>query len=517
MLIIAVVTGVRADTGTVILHEFVPADPKEDIDLAATTPDGALPAAIETQSGVVGAPDTTRMPTPTEKAYSEATQGRASDRTYRADDDTRRPNVSRYDDPFTPATAPYKRLSAFDAVLGDFTLAVADPTFRPVPVGGSVLNSEDAFFGDLTVDLVPGSGVLIPTVGPGARIVKVTVVPPATVDIVRDSAENWYARSNLRTRVRIIEELAIPRDAFGGVMRISPRSYLPAVRPVPDNVRKSVQEVVRAIGVDPGGTVREIVTALVAYFRAFEDSQDPPAAGPNIYARLALSKKGVCRHRAYAFVVTALGMGIPARMVVNEAHAWVEVHDGVLWRRIDLGGAANFIEQEPSDAARPAHRTPPDPFPWPAQNDSGQESARRSRPDPNGAGPTGSTGNPWLTPSARSALLAAPPGTSTVDQRNLPPAKVTIGMSDPKVLRGSPLRVEGAIASGQVPCSHVRVDVVLLDSRGQREMVIGSLSTDDTGHFQGAVVMPLEVPVGDYELVVTSPGDGLCGAGRSGP
>ncbi|MCU0694167.1 MAG: hypothetical protein MUF54_22470, partial [Polyangiaceae bacterium] len=32
----------------VVLHEFIPADPREDVELAATTPDGKLPAAIET-------------------------------------------------------------------------------------------------------------------------------------------------------------------------------------------------------------------------------------------------------------------------------------------------------------------------------------------------------------------------------------------------------------------------------------------------------------------------------------
>ena len=48
---------------------------------------------------------------------------------------------------------------------------------------------------------------------------------------------------------------------------------------------------------------------------------------PGTSVDLALSQKGVCRHRAFAFLVTALGLGIPARMVINEAHAWVEVLD----------------------------------------------------------------------------------------------------------------------------------------------------------------------------------------------
>ena len=67
-------------------------------------------------------------------------------------------------------------------------------------------------------------------------------------------------------------------------------------------------------------------------------SNEPPTGHDDVYLDLALSQRGVCRHRAFAFLVTALHLGIPTRMVVNEAHAWVEVSDGTLWHRIDLGG-----------------------------------------------------------------------------------------------------------------------------------------------------------------------------------
>ena len=85
--------------------------------------------------------------------------------------------------------------------------------------------------------------------------------------------------------------------------------------------------------------------ALISSCRA--DSDEPPRGHNDIYLDLALSQKGVCRHRAFAFLVTALSLGIPTRMVVNEAHAWVEVLDpGVappLWRRVDLGGAGRAL------------------------------------------------------------------------------------------------------------------------------------------------------------------------------
>ena len=39
-----------------VLHEYIEPNPTEDVELAATTPDGAMPAALETESGVVPAP-----------------------------------------------------------------------------------------------------------------------------------------------------------------------------------------------------------------------------------------------------------------------------------------------------------------------------------------------------------------------------------------------------------------------------------------------------------------------------
>src|SRR6185503_18059339 len=99
------------------------------------------------------------------------------------------------------------------------------------------------------------------------------------------------------------------------------------------------------------------------------------------------SQKGVCRHRAFAFLVTALGLGISARVVTNEAHAWVEIEADGLFRRIDLGGAAGAIDEGTADA-RPAHRPPPDAFGWPqSDSGSGSQAAERGRRASSGGQP----------------------------------------------------------------------------------------------------------------------------------
>jgi transglutaminase-like putative cysteine protease len=517
--VVAIALVGHADDPPLVLHEYIPPDPKEDIELSATTPDGQLPAAMETRSGVVEAPDTSRMPTATEKAYG-ASAPRSVESKYNPDRDTRRPVVSRYDDPFSPATAPYKRLRAYDGVAADYTLTVMDSTLVPIARGGMVKAGEDAFFGDLTVDVVPGEPVRIPTVGPGARVVRSTTQPPMQLELVRDGAENWFVRGGVRARVRLVLQLAIAREAFGGRF---PDSLLGSGRVrsagVPPNVARSVSEVVRFLGLDNERSTRAIVTQMVTYFRGFEASEEAPGGRDNIYLDLALSRKGVCRHRAYAFVVTALGMGIPSRMVVNEAHAWVEVHDGTSWRRIDLGGASTQLDEDDPGPPRPAHQTPADPFPWPEGTDSGDSGAgmaERAREARGQVAPSGSA-DPSASPAPSRYSYQDPSLTGGDGSSSMVPATLTIATSDARVLRGSPMRVEGKVNTDLGPCAFVRVNVLLRDPRTSRRFEIGAVSTDEDGRFAGAVVVPLEMHVGDYDVVVATPGDARCGPGTSGP
>src|SRR5262249_23952328 len=153
------------------------------------------------------------------------------------------------------------------------------------------------------------------------------------------------------------------RAAFGGDLTMLPWERLPAVPRLPPNVAQATDTVAKAIGISRAMPTLEVVRRIVAYFRAFAPSDDPPKGHGDVYLDLALSQKGVCRHRAFAFFVTALGMGIPARMVMNEAHAWVEVQNASIWQRIDLGGAAGSIDAG-STEGRPAHAPPADPFEW---------------------------------------------------------------------------------------------------------------------------------------------------------
>src|SRR4029077_191040 len=169
---------------------------------------------------------------------------------------------------------------------------------------------EDPFYGDLIVD-VPGEGsARIPSVGPGARVVRARLGVGATdvpFRILRDGADNWFLQLARipgapvlpAMRARLVMEVAVPRAAFGGPLGDASWGELPFVAPLPDNVTRDAAEVRAAIGVSRAMRPREAIARLVDYFRAFADSAEPPRPRGNAYLDLALSKKGVCRHRAF--------------------------------------------------------------------------------------------------------------------------------------------------------------------------------------------------------------------------
>jgi hypothetical protein len=320
-------------------------------------------------------------------------------------------------------------------------------------------------------------------------------------------------------------ELAIPRAVFGGQMGDPAWRDLPTVPPLPPNVATDAAVVRAAIGVSWSTRPAVAVARLVQYFRGFADSSDEPTGHGNVYLDLALSKKGVCRHRAFAFMVTAQSLGIPARLVLNEAHAWVEIHDGTMWRRIDLGGAGHMTNAASSTLAeRPAYRPPADAFPWPQSSERGDDMVADAR----SRGPSSSSPpSPSATSAAdrsdasgaasASSLVQEGPGMpgDPTEPDDRPPATVMLSVVDSDPHRGSALHVRGDVHASGEACPHVPVEVWIRDARSRHLLLLGSLATDDAGMYSGGIVVPGTTPLGDYDVVARTPGDSRCGFGAS--
>lgn len=509
-----------------ILHEFIPADPEEDLELRATTPDGRMPAAIETPSGVVGAPGERREEP--QVAYGGNATPDSIDSSYRLDRDTTRPNSVSYDDPFIPSVMPFKRLYAYDAVDESMELIVADKRRKRLEIGGDAAPGEDQFYGDLFVDVVPGVPVRVPSVGAGARVLAARVEPSSPFELVRDGADNWFLLGTERKRVRLILQLSIARSVFGSaypdVGWATLEKQMPAVPPA---VKDIAREVIYALGLSTNVKPRDALATLVGYFRGFAPSEDVPQAraSSELYREIALSKKGVCRHRAYAFAVTALGLGLPARLVRNEAHAWVEVGDGSVFHRIDLGGAASRFEIDDASARVTPHAPPDDPYAWPEGSESATAALEASgartagrQPEPGSSGAPRGARTPAPSSSVSrgtSSMMSLPDDpTAAAATSERPPTQVTLTLSTPEIRRGHLIGVRGTASADDEPCPFARVDLSLRSGTGQI-LFLASLPTDDKGRFQADLTVPLHAEVGNYEIAGTTPGSGNCGASRS--
>jgi hypothetical protein len=516
-----------------ILHERFEPDADDDIRRGARTAGGQMPAAMDTSSGVVRAPDDAQSTRPS-SVYGGDPASQGTSATYQIDRLTTQPDVVRYDDPFSPTVVPFKRLFAFDAVGEALDLRVADTKLRPLKVGGSVAAGEDAFYGDLTVDLVNGVPVRVPSVGPGAVLRALQSDSGAKLQVMRDGADNWFVVSDRTVRSRILMQLSVRRAVFGSPFADATWGTLaPHVKELPGSVHAAADRVLSHIGVEPGATPRAALERLVGYFRAFAPSEQLPTAASTegLYEELAMSQKGVCRHRAYAFLITAQRRGLPTRLVHNEAHAWVEVFDGHLWHRLDLGGAAGRLDfQRPPDV--PVHRPPSDDWAWPEDSSpglglSGAGATGRApsssspgpgtpapgAPDADVADPNAPGAGPGESGAPAQSTAAAPPSAaqpSTSGATDVPASEVTLELGGRDVRRGHPLRVFGRLTSEGRGCSFARVDLVLQGGDG-RTLPLGSLATDETGRYEGEVIVPLEVPVGDEVIQAKSPGSGDCG------
>lgn len=509
-----------------ILHERFAPDPSEDLQLGATTTAGAMPAALDTPSGLISAPNQD-FSTESAVVYGGAKTASSSDGEFHLDRVTTRPSHVQYDEPFRPSILPFKRLYAFDQVSEDGSFTVVDSTLHELAIGGSVDTKEEAFFADFELDLVRGVPVRIVSVGPGARLIALEVDPDVSLEVLRDSAENWFARARETRRVRVLMQLAVRRQSMGS--HFLPVGW-PRLRPfavsLPSHFDERARSMWSLIGVSRELSPAFAVQTLVRYFRAFQEARAPARAldSLDLFEELTRRQEGVCRHRAYAFAVVAMSLGIPTRLVHNEAHAWVEVFDSEIWHRIDLGGAAMNLQLTRDDPHLPLHRPPPDPYSWPLDAQPTARSMPRQGRDawrdvnePPVDGAVAERGPAGLAESTSSNSAAAVPlvataapdqGASSASAQQTsgqrleePPRQVQISLriDGTRVLRGHPVTVAGSVSENGRPCRRARVDVLLGNDSGW--LALGSVATDQRGDFEGQVSVPRDAPVGTLPFV----------------
>ncbi len=314
---------------------------------------------------------------------------------FRADRLTDVADQPTYSATFSPSVAPFKRLHALDTVVLDRdghtpVLSVSDSSWTPVPIEDHDPHSQrDRFVASLRVDFSKSRRMVLPSVAPDARILRLQATPELALEVYKDKADNYLLVFPEGVSNPGLVQLQFLTDAHFGYWNASlapipTRRLKPFLPPrMPSSLRSQALKVAAQIGIRRRDSVQQVITKLTAYFRAFAEKEFDIQRSKNIYVDLALGRRGICRHRSYAFVITAQALGIPSRFVYNEAHAWVEAMVAPKrWMRIDLGGSTQRVNQHGLQN-QPSYRprlTDPLPRP-PSYIQSLAEAARNNQPE----------------------------------------------------------------------------------------------------------------------------------------
>lgn len=533
-----------APAGPAVLHEYVP--PPDEHSGQAWLRRGELPEHIRLDDRLLRRPTaSTRRragePRLDERTVMDRETAIAPDRT------TTHDGTLNYAATFNPSVVPFKRLVALDSVGSDFKLRIRDRTLRPLPLARRPTPpSHDAFWGSVLLSLRPNRALPLPSVAPDATIVSVSSTPARKLRFFRDSADNYWVRADdagALQNVRLVFLTDAPRSYFTPLIppEVTANQVPLALRPrLPIGVQRAAQQVLSHIGVR-SATMHRQLQRLIAYFRNFRAGRLSQSSG-NTYLDIALSQRGVCRHRAYAFVITAQALGIPARYVFNEAHAFAEVfvpRQG--WCRVDLGGASTALDVR-NAVDKTVHRPPPDPFPQPSayatnysqlsgpvrglkpsqfpqrkprqrsltRFDRSSTEEVRSTPETL----SGMAGGPADGTSAGSAVGTAE-GADRVDNPLIPPpadkprqpTQTLVYSSVTSVLRGKQLYVWGSVSSGTNGVAGLRVEL-FFSRDGRNAFFLGATVTGPSGAYKASLPIPLQVDVGRYRLYAATPGNG---------
>ncbi|MGE0400094.1 MAG: transglutaminase family protein [Kofleriaceae bacterium] len=541
-----------------VVHEDLPPPNGDKVSplIGATTGSAGAPPAAFTAGDKV-------IPRPTEKSAAKSkndpvlgTNQFAADRatSMKPDTNTGPDGTLHYVSVFNPDVIPFKRMSSLDGAGEDFTLRIAHPAMTEVPVGGVTAKGRDRFWAAVKIQLTPGADVPLPSVAPDMRILWYRVKPNIALTFEKDGADNFYVRTN-ESSASGVYDLQFLADADSGYFTPQlPRGakYTPAMiaamtppelRPVlPDAVRKSGLRMLDKFGIDAGMDLSVAFNKLVGYFRAFEAKKLPSSTG-NIYEDLCDSQAGVCRHRAFAFMISANVLGIPTRYVQNEAHAFVEVwFPERRWQRIDLGGAALRMEVTGADDKTLHRPAADDPFTKPPEYSQSytqlegdirgltqQQLADKKRPldqappsssfdgtNPNSGSGAGSgdatarqTGPDRITPDPTLPTVS-------LDPKKLTP-KLEVTTADSSAFRGDVVHIEGRVTADGKPIADHPIDVFLAPAGrgGASPIPLGRTVSDKTGAFRQEFTLPGSLNLATYEIYLASPEDSYYNASLS--
>jgi hypothetical protein len=508
-----------------VLHQYIPNISTSEAQISQPLPVPGRASGSSAEADAAAEPE--ERAAARERAPTPSSQG------FRPDRQTSLEGGLDYYEAFDPAISPFKRMSAFDDVRLDAdgktpVLGVHDPELHVLAIETQPRRSHDRprdrFVGEADVDFRSDRLQPLPSVSPESRVYGITVTPHVNVQIEKDGADNFFVRARGPVPdepVHVVFQTDAPRSYFGTDLPALPLRDLPKLPPLEASVERRARRFAAELGISAKSDLRTAVMVLTDHFRSFVESAEAPDNTGDLYLDLCHSLKGLCRHRAYGFVVTARGLGIAARFVQNEAHSWVEVDiPDAGHMRIDLGGATHGLTAHGANERQSYVPAQPDTLPRPeAYRQSYAQAARQQpstsgTPAPNDEEVLASYSGRWLSDESLMGPHPAPGSSEAIAQPARPTAPeklpVHIALEDRRVsaLRGGKLVLTGQLLdSAQQGVPGLRVEIWILKAAQHQRMLLAVQVSDQDGYFRADFGIPPDLSVGDYRLVARSQGD----------
>lgn len=327
-----------------------------------------VPVQVQTAAGVL--PDPSAMPT---TALNSADGARLAYLTI--DEKTARGGDLTLVEPFAPPVGVYKRYGVLSEIelSGDTWLIKPPPDlhcipYRPArPPASHTVYRSGIVMGTTTTD---DAEILIPSTDPKMAIVSFRVFDASNGSssrlpsaLYRCDGDVYVAKLRRAGSYRIEYEVASPPNSG---MPQSPDLFAdarprPSVKTDPESRKRRdrILHILENTSVYPqdNRTLRDVI----AYYQSFiSESLDltPNTRWKNdeLLERILDERKGLCRHRAFLFMLTAEAWGYEARIVYNEAHAFIEIESDGEWVPIELGGQADSLRVVSPDFRRSERR-----------------------------------------------------------------------------------------------------------------------------------------------------------------
>ncbi|GJM20667.1 MAG: hypothetical protein DHS20C15_05820 [Planctomycetota bacterium] len=237
-------------------------------------------------------------------------------------------------DPFRPPKGWTHRSGVFDVVISGARFARSASEFTSAL--GSGAGARDTSRVSVKLLLFAGSPLAVPSPSADFEVLSWNCSPPTELEFLRDASDTLFVRSESTRSVQLDYEIASFANYDTAPLPDTP--FVPQAIALPDDVRADAERVLARIGELHGKSYAQTVRRLHDYFEGFAVTplKREEVVGSE-YLSLALARKGVCRHRAQAFVVTAHALGLPARYVANRIHAFAEVQlPNGSWRRLEF-------------------------------------------------------------------------------------------------------------------------------------------------------------------------------------